>query len=127
MFLTQDLMTHATIQNHTRSLGMKARKSLIGMCLAVLGLPGVASAGPASGRVLLVLDSSGSMQEQIDGRQRMDLATEAMREFLGNLDRLDLEIAFMAYGRKMPSAQRTPIGLSLPDARDSLYLCPGLQ
>ncbi|MCU0800532.1 MAG: VWA domain-containing protein [Rhodobacteraceae bacterium] len=59
------------------------------------------SALPAfsEGRSIIVLDASGSMWGQIDGRAKLEIAREALAEVLGSLP-AETELGLMAYGHR---------------------------
>ena len=60
----------------------------------ILSLPAV-----ASDRAIIILDASGSMWAQINGKARIDIAREALKEVLAGV-RGRLELGFMAYGHR---------------------------
>ena len=53
----------------------------------------------AEGKSIIVLDASGSMWGQIDGRPKMEIAREALASVLSGLDPAT-EIGLMAYGHR---------------------------
>lgn len=53
----------------------------------------------AADRTIIVLDASGSMWAQIDGKSRIEIAKETVRTVVGNLP-LDREIGLMVYGHR---------------------------
>ncbi|MGX9571280.1 vWA domain-containing protein [Mesorhizobium sp. f-mel] len=55
--------------------------------------------GLAADRVIIVLDASGSMWAQIDGKPRLEIARESLRTVLQSVP-ADREIGFMAYGHR---------------------------
>ncbi|TIN79709.1 VWA domain-containing protein [Mesorhizobium sp.] len=55
--------------------------------------------GLAADRVVIVLDASGSMWAQIDGKPKLEIARESLRTVL-QLVPADKEIGFMAYGHR---------------------------
>ena len=67
-----------------------------GLVLATLLLPSVAM---AEGKSIIVLDGSGSMWGQIDGRAKLEIAREALGQVLSGLP-ADTEIGLMAYGHR---------------------------
>ena len=72
-----------------------ARKLLLGAVAALaLALPAVAAE-----RAIIVLDGSGSMWAQIDGKARITIARETLHEVLSTLPD-DLELGFMTYGHR---------------------------
>ena len=64
------------------------------LCLAALPL-----AANADGRSIIVLDASGSMWGQIDGRPKLEIAREALAGVLAELP-ADSEVGLMAYGHR---------------------------
>lgn len=55
-------------------------------------------AAPA-GRVMIVLDASGSMLGQIDGKRKIDIARDALRNIMNDWDSA-LQVGLMAYGHR---------------------------
>lgn len=55
-------------------------------------------AAPA-GRVMIVLDASGSMLGQIDGKRKIDIARDALRNIMNDWDPA-LQVGLMAYGHR---------------------------
>ncbi|TIL46003.1 VWA domain-containing protein [Mesorhizobium sp.] len=55
--------------------------------------------GLAADRVVIVLDASGSMWAQIDGKPKLEIARESLRTVLQSVP-ADKEIGFMAYGHR---------------------------
>ncbi|MEI8698926.1 vWA domain-containing protein [Mesorhizobium sp. ISC15] len=55
--------------------------------------------GLAADRVVIVLDASGSMWAQIDGKLKLEIARESLRTVLQSVP-ADKEIGFMAYGHR---------------------------
>lgn len=71
------------------------RKLVLGAVAALgLALPAVAAE-----RAIIVLDGSGSMWAQIDGKARITIARETLAEVLSTLPD-DLELGFMTYGHR---------------------------
>ena len=71
------------------------RNFLLGAVAALgLALPAVAAE-----RAIIVLDGSGSMWAQIDGKARITIARETLHEVLSTLPD-DLELGFMTYGHR---------------------------
>jgi Ca-activated chloride channel homolog len=67
------------------------------LCLTTaLALPATAQ---ADGKSIIVLDASGSMWGQIDGRAKLEIAREALSSVLSGLDPAT-EIGLMAYGHR---------------------------
>ncbi|MFZ1469322.1 MAG: VWA domain-containing protein [Paracoccaceae bacterium] len=68
----------------------------IGLLLAAFLIP---TSAMAEGKSIIVLDGSGSMWGQIDGRPKLEIAREALAEVLAGLP-ADTEIGLMAYGHR---------------------------
>lgn len=66
------------------------------LLLASLLLP---FAAQAEGKSIIVLDASGSMWGQIDGRPKLEIAREALKQVLTELP-ADSEVGLMAYGHR---------------------------
>jgi len=64
------------------------------IAITVLSLPAL-----AADRAILILDASGSMWAQIDGKARIDIAKETLKAVLSGVP-ADLELGFMAYGHR---------------------------
>lgn len=62
-------------------------------------LLGMTTLGLAADRVVFVLDASGSMWAQIDGKPKLEIARESLRTVLQSVP-ADREIGFMAYGHR---------------------------
>ncbi len=58
-----------------------------------------AGVAPAENRTFIILDGSGSMWGQIDGRPKLDLAREALSEVLQSVP-TDTELGLIAYGHR---------------------------
>jgi Ca-activated chloride channel family protein len=71
--------------------------------LAALFLAGTAALGQAADRTIVVLDASGSMWGQIDGRPKVDIARETLRTVLQSVPS-DMELGLMAYGHREKGA-----------------------
>ena len=71
------------------------------MAAAFFTLTGVTRAQekPAGAQTIIVLDASGSMWGQIDGKAKIDIAKEVIEELLKTLDP-KLELGLMAYGHR---------------------------
>lgn len=71
------------------------KRAMLGAVAALgLALPAVAAE-----RAIIILDGSGSMWAQIDGKARITIARETLAEVLGDLPD-DLELGFMSYGHR---------------------------
>jgi Ca-activated chloride channel homolog len=81
------------------------------MTAAALTLPVFAH---AEGRSIIVLDASGSMWGQIDGRAKLEIAREALGTVLSSMDPAT-EIGLMAYGHR-EKGSCTDIELVVPPA-----------
>ena len=75
---------------------MRIVRNLLLSAVAALGL---ALPAIAAERAIIVLDGSGSMWAQIDGKARITIARETLREVLATLPD-DLELGFMTYGHR---------------------------
>ncbi len=53
----------------------------------------------ASQRAIIILDASGSMWAQIDGKSRIEIARDTLRQVLAGVP-AELELGFMAYGHR---------------------------
>src|ERR1700710_1260094 len=62
--------------------------------MIVLALPAL-----AADRAIIILDASGSMWAQINGKARIDIARETLKTVLAGVP-ADLELGFMAYGHR---------------------------
>ncbi len=74
----------------------------MGLCrsVAAAGLLALSTAAAAAAdRAIIVLDGSGSMWGQIDGKPKLEIAREALRTVLGTVP-ADLELGLMAYGHR---------------------------
>ena len=67
---------------------------LAGFCLCVM-----AGSAQAADRAIIVLDGSGSMWGQIDGKPKLEIARETLKSVLPTLPG-DLELGLMAYGHR---------------------------
>ncbi|RUX25039.1 VWA domain-containing protein [Mesorhizobium sp. M7A.F.Ca.US.011.01.1.1] len=69
-----------------------------GVAAAVL-LLSMTTFGFAANKVIIILDASGSMWAQIDGKPKLEIARESLRTVLQSVP-TDDEIGFMAYGHR---------------------------
>ena len=76
----------------------RVARLLVSVMLVLAGA-GLVSAASAADRTIVVLDASGSMWGQIDGKPKLEIAREALRGVLSALP-ADREIGFMAYGHR---------------------------
>lgn len=67
--------------------------------LGAIGALGLALPAVAAERAIIVLDGSGSMWAQIDGKARITIARETLHEVLATLPD-ELELGFMTYGHR---------------------------
>ena len=72
---------------------------LVHLVLSLLVSLFLLTAATAAERAIVVLDGSGSMWAQIDGKARIEIARETLNEVLGGLPQ-DLELGFMSYGHR---------------------------
>ncbi|TPJ28736.1 VWA domain-containing protein [Mesorhizobium sp. B2-8-3] len=72
---------------------------LIRSVAAALLLLSMTSFGFAANKVIIILDASGSMWAQIDGKPKLEIARESLRTVLQSVP-ADDEIGFMAYGHR---------------------------
>jgi Ca-activated chloride channel homolog len=63
----------------------------------------MASAASAADKAIIVLDASGSMWGQIDGKAKLEIARETLKTVLATVP-ADLELGFMAYGHREKGA-----------------------
>lgn len=75
---------------------MRIVRNIVLGAVAALGL---ALPAVAAERAIIVLDGSGSMWAQIDGKARITIARETLHEVLSTLPG-DLELGFMTYGHR---------------------------
>ncbi|MBZ9888292.1 VWA domain-containing protein [Mesorhizobium sp. BR1-1-3] len=69
-----------------------------GVAAAIL-LLSMTTFGFAANKVIVILDASGSMWAQIDGKPKLEIARESLRTVLQSVP-IDDEIGFMAYGHR---------------------------
>ncbi|MBZ9722292.1 VWA domain-containing protein [Mesorhizobium sp. AD1-1] len=69
-----------------------------GVAAAIL-LLSMTTFGFAANKVIIILDASGSMWAQIDGKPKLEIARESLRTVLQSVP-IDDEIGFMAYGHR---------------------------
>ena len=75
---------------------MRPLYRLLAGLMAILVL---SQAALAADRAILILDASGSMWAQIDGKARIDIARDTLKQVLAGVP-ADLELGFMAYGHR---------------------------
>ncbi len=88
---------------------MRLMLRLAALLVALLALTLPAA---ASSRAIVILDASGSMWAQIDGKTRIEIARDALKEVLAGVPD-DLELGFMAYGHRT-KGDCTDIELMVP-------------
>jgi Ca-activated chloride channel family protein len=89
-------------------------KHLAGVCIGIfLSAPAFAEAP----RTIIVMDGSGSMWGQIDGRTKLEIARETITEVLGTIP-ADQELGLMAYGHR-ERGNCSDIELMVPPAAGS--------
>jgi Ca-activated chloride channel family protein len=71
-------------------------RAFLGLAFAALAFPSLAA---AEGKSIIVLDASGSMWGQIDGRAKLEIAREALGSVLSGMDPAT-EMGLMAYGHR---------------------------
>ena len=69
------------------------------MALALFALLSPATTALAEGRMIIVMDGSGSMWGQIDGRAKLEIARDTVAEVLSGLS-ADRELGLLAYGHR---------------------------
>jgi Ca-activated chloride channel family protein len=72
---------------------------LVRSVAAAILLLSMTTIGFAADRVIIILDASGSMWAQIDGKPKLEIARETLRTVLQSIPD-DREIGFMAYGHR---------------------------
>jgi Ca-activated chloride channel family protein len=77
------------------------------LALVALSLPATASS-----RAIVILDASGSMWAQIDGKSRIEIARDTLKDVLSGVP-AELELGFMAYGHRT-KGDCTDIELMVP-------------
>ena len=87
-----------------------------GILASVFMLSGMVAADAAE-RTIIVLDASGSMWGQIDGKPKLEIAREALRAVLKTVP-TDAELGLMAYGHR-EKGSCTDIELVVPPASGS--------
>lgn len=99
-------------------------RSLLVSGLALLAV----STAAAADRAIIVLDGSGSMWGQIDGKPKLEIARETLRTVLGTVP-ADLELGLMAYGHRQKGVctdielvvePAAGTGASIADAADKM-------
>ncbi|MEO7222902.1 MAG: VWA domain-containing protein, partial [Devosia sp.] len=75
---------------------MRLMLRLAALLLALLALSLPAA---ASSRAIVILDASGSMWAQIDGKTRIEIARDTLKDVLSGVP-AELELGFMAYGHR---------------------------
>src|SRR5262245_3844485 len=70
-------------------------RHMLGMAILLM----LTTASFAADKAIIVLDASGSMWGQIDGKPKLEIARETLRTVLQSVP-ADLELGFMAYGHR---------------------------
>ena len=73
--------------------------ALVRHMLGMVILLALTTASFAADKAIIVLDASGSMWGQIDGKPKLEIARETLRTVLQSVP-ADLELGFMAYGHR---------------------------
>jgi Ca-activated chloride channel homolog len=90
---------------------MKIVSTLLGAFVLVLS---IITSSQAAERTIIVLDASGSMWAQIEGKSRIEIAKQTVKTVIGNLP-ADMELGLMAYGHR-DKGSCTDIELLVPPA-----------
>ncbi|MCB1233182.1 MAG: VWA domain-containing protein, partial [Verrucomicrobiae bacterium] len=77
--------------------------------------PPAASESTGGGKAIIILDASGSMWGQIDGKYKIEIAREVIGDLMQSLNP-DLELGLMAYGHRR-KGDCTDIELLIPPAK----------
>ena len=80
-------------------LSASLRPALLGSALALALAQPAAASDAATARTLIVMDGSGSMWGQIDGRPKLEIARETVANVLGKLP-ADQTLGLIAYGHR---------------------------
>ena len=78
---------------------MQMIRPLFTLFATVATIIGLALPALAADRAIIILDASGSMWAQIDGKARIEIARETLKTVLAGVP-ADLELGFMAYGHR---------------------------
>jgi len=95
----------------------RALPAALGVALSLL-LSAAAAHSAEAARTLIVLDGSGSMWGEIDGRPKLEIARETVSRVVGALPK-DREVGLMAYGHRR-QGDCADIELIVPPAAGSL-------
>ncbi|WP_224701918.1 vWA domain-containing protein [Devosia aquimaris] len=87
------------------------------LALALLAVLTLAGASLAEGRMIIVMDGSGSMWGQIDGRAKLEIARDAVRDVLANVP-AERDLGLYAYGHRR-KGDCDDIELVVPPAQGS--------
>ncbi|MEO9228892.1 MAG: VWA domain-containing protein [Devosia sp.] len=74
-------------------------RSFVRLFAPLTALLGLALPALAADRAIIILDASGSMWAQINGKARIDIARDTLKTVLAGVPS-DLELGFMAYGHR---------------------------
>jgi Ca-activated chloride channel family protein len=91
--------------------------ALFGLVLPLASAHGAAGAESPSARVVLILDASGSMWGQIEGRHKIEIAREVIHELLDDWDP-SVHLGLTAYGHRREGDCADIESLIPPDAVD---------
>src|ERR1700754_2922206 len=96
-------------------MGVLSRGTLAGCVF--LAAAAISAAAQAADRTIIVLDASGSMWGQIDGKPKLQIARDTLRTVLQSVP-AGMELGLMAYGHR-DKASCTDIELVVPPAAGS--------
>ncbi len=85
---------------------------MLRLAAVLLALIGLSLPALASSRAIVILDASGSMWAQIDGKTRIEIARDTLSQVLSGVP-AELELGFMAYGHRT-KGDCTDIELMVP-------------
>jgi len=69
------------------------------MAIVLIAVHGICFAAPKNANMVFILDASGSMWGQVDGKAKMDIAKEVMADLIGNLPD-GMNVGLVAYGHR---------------------------
>ncbi len=84
---------------HRLSPRETSMRSLCLLAILVVSASFTSYAASAADRAIIILDASGSMWGQIDGRPKLEIARETLKKVLPTIP-ADLELGLMAYGHR---------------------------
>jgi Ca-activated chloride channel family protein len=85
---------------------------MLRLAVLFLALGALVMPAAAASRAIVILDASGSMWAQIDGKTRIEIARDTLKEVLAGVP-AELELGFMAYGHRT-KGDCTDIELMVP-------------